>query len=84
MRTVIWPTSVSRASMRFVVLHHLGGELGVAPDQRFDRAGQLRLSEAAHLGDHVVEALQILIEALDDMVGRLVEHVGVPLSRSGR
>jgi hypothetical protein len=57
-----------------VVLHHLGGELAVAPHQRFDRAGQLRFRKPAHLRDHVVEVLQILVEALDDMLGLLGDH----------
>ena len=39
-----------------VVLDHLVGELDVALGQRIDGLGQLILGEAAHLGEHRLEA----------------------------
>ena len=44
-------------------------ELGVAARQRIDGVGDLLLGEAAHLGDHAGELLQIDVEGLGDMFG---------------
>ena len=54
----------------------------VARDQRVDGIGQLLLGEAAHLGQHGLEAVEILVIGLDDMVGHVSLLDG--LSRSGR
>ena len=38
------------------------GEPAVAPGERIDRLGDLLLGEAAHLGDHAGEVLQVDVE----------------------
>ena len=54
-------------------------------DQRVDGIGDLLFGEAAHLGDHAVELLQIGVESLGGMFGHMVVVLGAPrVSRSGR
>ena len=50
-------------------LHGPARELGVALDHGLDRVGELDLGEPAHLGDRVVELIELLIVGLDDMLG---------------
>ena len=45
------------------------GAIAVAFDDNLDRGGQLALRQPAHFDDHVVEALQLLVVALDDVFG---------------
>ena len=53
--------------------------------QRIDRVGDLLFGEAAHLGDHAVELLQIGVEGLGDMFGHCCcVLASQPVSRSGR
>jgi hypothetical protein len=59
-----------------VGLHGLGRGGTVALEDRGAGHRDLALHHAAHFGDHVAQALEVLLVALDDMFGAL-GHVGV-------
>ena len=72
-----------------VVGGHPLGERGVALGQRVDRIGDLLLGQAAHLGDHAREILQVAVECLDGVFGhgrhpRTGLRLASALSRSAR
>ena len=64
-------SSISRCKRvdRGVGRHHALGEIGVALGQRIDRIGDLLLGQAAHLGDHAGEVLQVDVEGLGGVFG---------------
>ena len=52
-----------------VGLDDLRRELAVALDDRLDRGGELAFGQPAHLDDDLVQALEFLVVALDDVLG---------------
>ncbi len=77
-------SSISRCrlSMARSERDHALRQRGVALGERVDRVGDLLLGEAAHLGDHAGELLQIGVESLGGVVGHCLKPSGrVPVLR---
>ena len=59
-----------------IFFHHPHRRDAVAVHDRLGRHGNLAFHDAAHLGQHVAQPLQIIVEALDQVLGAISDIVG--------